>query len=165
MLGGLASCLIAGGCTSESTRVALESQRRADQVTQALFERQHDALRVLLYRDLTTRLAAVGELSAAQREIVNEAWNERDLIEFWATQFERAKALRLVGVDAKLYAGQSIVDLLWKALSAKVDRAQQGLAAAAGARLETIEPADAPPEAIQSAGDPAPDASRRDGDE
>ncbi len=121
-----------GGCTSESLRVALETQRRADDVQQAIFDRQHEGLRVLLYRDLTAQLAAgEGGLSAAQRAVVNRAWNERDLIEFWSVQFERSKALRLIGVDTKLYADQAIVDLLVKSLEAKADRVRQGFADAA----------------------------------
>lgn len=126
LLGSLAAC----GCSRESTRIALESQRRADEVQQAVFDRQHEALCILLYRDLQRRLAAAGlELSEAQRHAVNEVWNDRDLVEFWAVQHERAKALRIAGVDAKLFSDQSVVDLLLKALEARVDRARRGLAA------------------------------------
>ncbi|MBI5863271.1 MAG: hypothetical protein HZB38_01915 [Planctomycetes bacterium] len=109
---GLACC----GCTAESTRLAIETQQRADQVQEALFERQHEGLNVLLFRDVVRRLETGGDakFSAAQRDVLNEAWNERDLIEFWRVQFERATALRMIGVDAKLYGEQSIVDLLIK---------------------------------------------------
>jgi hypothetical protein len=121
------------GCTRESLRVALAAQQRANQIEQVIFDQQHDALRVLLYRDLTQRLIASGvDLSEARRTVLSDAWNERDLFEFWAVQHERAKALRTVGVDAKLYADQSTLDLLYKALTAKFDRAKQGLAAQAG---------------------------------
>ena len=126
----------AAGCTRESLRVALTAQQRADQVQQAVFERQHEALCILLYRDLQRRLEQTGTpLVPAQRTALNEVWNERDLIEFWVVQHERAKALRLIGVDAKLYSDQSVVDLLYKSVSAKVKRAKQGLAAYAGQRL------------------------------
>jgi hypothetical protein len=138
---GLAACLLAagaiglGGCTRESVRIALAAQRRADQVQQALFDRQHEALCALLYRDLQHRLEQSGAaLTAAQGSALNEAWNDRDLVEFWAVQHERAKALRLIGVDAKLYSAQSVIDLLYKMLSAKVDRVEQGLAAQVGQR-------------------------------
>lgn len=124
------------GCTRESVRVALTAQQRADQVQQAVFERQHEALCILLYRDLQRRLEQTGTpLAPEQRTALNEVWNERDLIEFWTVQHERAKALRLIGVDAKLYSGQSVVDLLYKSISAKIERAKQGLAAYAGQRL------------------------------
>lgn len=121
------------GCTRESVRVALETQRRADQVQQAVFDRQHDALRILLYRDLVRALEADGvTLTAPQRAVLSEAWNDRDLIEFWALQNERARALRRIGVDAKLWSDQSIIDLLWKSLEARAARAEQGLAAQVG---------------------------------
>lgn len=128
------------GCSRESLRVALAAQQRADQVQQAVFERQHEALRILLYRNLRTRLEQAGApLTPGQRATLNEVWNERDLIEFWAIQHERAKTLRLIGVDAKLYGDQSVVDLLYKSLSAKAERIKQGLAAQAGRKLgETL---------------------------
>lgn len=132
----LAACLTACGCTRESTRVAIAAQRRADHVQEAVFDRQHEALRVLLYRDLLRRLEATGvEVSGAQRAALNDVWNDRDLIEFWAVQNQRAKALRVVGVDAKLFGDQSIVDLLWKSLEARTGRARQGLAAQLGERV------------------------------
>lgn len=122
---------LVGGCTRESLRVALDTQRRADQVQQAVFDRQHEALCILLYRDLQRRLAEAGTTpSDAQRAALNAVWNDRDLVEFWALQHERAAALRLAGVDAKLYADQSVVDLLWKSLDTKWSRARRGLATA-----------------------------------
>lgn len=132
--------LIAAGCTRESLRVALEAQQRADQVQQTVFERQHDALRVLLYRDLVARLAeAGGPLSAEQAAAVNSAWNERDLVEFWQVQHERARALRLAGVDAKLYGEQAMIDLLYKQIDRKLDRAIEAGAAMKGAALRAHE--------------------------
>lgn len=126
---GIAALLT--GCTAESTRVAIETQRRADEVQQAVFERQHEGLVLLLFRDLSGKLERCrtdDERAAA----LNAAWNERDLIEFWAIQNERSRALRLIGVDAKLYSDQSIVDLLIRSIQAKAQRAEQGLAAVAG---------------------------------
>jgi len=121
------------GCTRESTRLAIETQRRADEIQQAVFEQQHQALRVLLYRDLLRRLNEGGrELSDAQQVAAGEVWNDRDLIEFWAVQNERARALRTVGVDAKLVGDQSVVDLLYKSIAARGDRIRQALAAEAG---------------------------------
>jgi len=130
----LAGCL-AVGCTAPSEHVALAAQRRATEVQQAVADRQHAALRVLLYRDLLRRLEADRRLTEAQRTALSEVWNDRDLLEFWQLQFERANALRLVGVDAKLFADQSPVELLIKAVETKADRVQTGLAAAAGKEL------------------------------
>lgn len=122
------------GCTRASIRKAIETQQRANEVQQAVFERQHDAVRVLMYRDVVAKLEAArgGPLAEAERAVINEAWNDRDLVEFWAVQQERARALRLVGVDSVLYSRQSIVDLLYKELRQTVKR---GVAAAAGARV------------------------------
>ncbi|MBU0638058.1 MAG: hypothetical protein KKB50_04275 [Planctomycetes bacterium] len=126
------------GCTGESTRVALAAQRRADAAQRAVFDRQHEGLCILLYRDLVRRLEnADATLTDEQRAALNEVWNERDLIEFWAVQHERAAALRLIGVDAKLFSAQSPVDLLVKSLAARAERVKQRLAACAGADLET----------------------------
>ena len=127
-------CLgLSSGCASESTRLALDVQRRADEVQEAVFDRQHEALCVLLYRDLVGRLAEAGPaLTPAQRAALNDVWNDRDLIEFWTIQHERAKALRVVGVDAKLASDQPVIDLLIKAIEARADRAKQSLAAQAG---------------------------------
>ncbi len=131
--------LVLAGCSRESLRVALEASQRADQVQQFVADKRHEALRILLYRDLLRRLAEAGaELDASQRAVVSDVWNERDLIEHWRVQDERARMLRLAGVDAKLYGEQSIVDLLIKQAEAKADRAieeaarQAGRAAGAG---------------------------------
>jgi hypothetical protein len=126
--------LLASGCSDPSLALALQAQQRANAVQAAVFERQHDGLRVLLFRDLVARLEATGRaVDDNQRAVLNAVWNERDLIEFWARQQERAGALRLVGVDAKLYADQSAVDLLIKAAERKMDQIEVGLAQAGGA--------------------------------
>ncbi|MBL8878139.1 MAG: hypothetical protein JNG88_03375 [Phycisphaerales bacterium] len=126
--------LFATGCTAESVRIAIEAQQRADSVQQAIFERQNDALRVLLYRDLLRRLAEAGAaLDERQREVANAVWNDRDLLEFWTVQQERSRALRLIGVDSRLYSEQSIVDLLIKSITNKIDRIGEHMAARAGA--------------------------------
>lgn len=136
---GLASVAVLAGCSAESTRVAIESQQRANQVQEAVFDRQHDGLVTLLYRDLAQKLNATARedatLNEEQRSVLNAAWNERDLVEFWRVQYERSKALRLVGVDAKLYGDQAVVDLLIKSLNAKIERGKQAIAAVAGAAV------------------------------
>ena len=135
----------AAGCTSESTRLSIETQRRVDDVQQTVVERQNEGLRILLFRDLLRRLRDGGvELGDGQMETLNAIWNERDLIEFWAVQNERALGLRRVGVDAKLYSEQSILDLAWKALSSSTKRLEQGMAAAAGAQVVAKPPEESP---------------------
>ena len=142
LLGVAVTALVFSGCTRESVRTALETQRRADDVEEAVVQRQHEALCVLLYRDSLRRLAERGVvLDDAQRAALSAVWSDRDLIEFWAVQHERAKALRIAGVDAKLAADQSIVDLLWKQLAARAGRIEQGLAAqAADAAASALPP-------------------------
>lgn len=129
------AALLTGGCTHESVRIAIESQRRADDVQQAVFEHQRDGLRMLLFRDLIARLEFTGGVRLTDEQLVelNRVWNERDLIEFWGVQFERSKALRMAGVDAKLFSDQSIVDLLARRLVTGAGRITEALAAAAGA--------------------------------
>lgn len=119
------------GCTAESTRFAIQTQRRADAVQQTVFERQHEGLVLLLFRDVAARLERC-KTAEERLAALNAAWNERDLIEFWAVQHERSRGLRLIGVDAKLSSEQSIVDLLIRSIEAKADRAAQSLAGAAG---------------------------------
>ena len=115
--------VLAAGCTRESVRLAVAAQQRADEVQQAVFERQHEALCILLYRDMQRRLIEAGAtLDAQQRAALNEIWNERDMIEFWLMQQERSKALRLAGVDAHLYGEQSAVDLLYKQVRGKFEK-------------------------------------------
>lgn len=132
-----AGAVLLAGCTGESVKIALEAQKRADDVQQAVFDRQHEGLTALLYRDLASRLAAAaaggGGLSDAQRAVLNDAWNERDLIEFWAVQNERVRALRLIAVDMKLYSDQSPLDLLLKQGAAKLTRTIAGAAGAGAA--------------------------------
>lgn len=138
-----AACIVlaTSGCTRESVRIALRAQQRADQVHQTVFDRQHEGLRMLLYRDLIRRLETAGPaLTAEQRAVVNAVWNERDLIEFWAIQNERAKALRLIGVDAKLYSDQSPLDLLLKSLTAKVNRLAPAVAKIVGEQVFKKDP-------------------------
>ncbi len=141
---GIAASLLAGGCTRESVRVAIDAQRRADQVQQAVFERQHDGLTLLLFRDLLARMRECGaEWTPEQLATLEAVWNERDLVEFWTVQQERSKALRLAGVDAKLFSDQSAIDLLIKALDAKMDRAKEAVVAqqAAAAQPDAGQPA------------------------
>lgn len=121
------------GCTPDSVRLALAFQQRADEVQAAVEERQNAALRVLLYRDMVARLERSGAtLTAEARAALSAVWNDRDLLEFWRLQHERAAALRIAGVDAKLAADQLPLELLGKALRRKLERGENALAALAG---------------------------------
>lgn len=142
LLGALLGCAALSGCTRESVRLAISAQRRADEVQRSVFEHQHAALRVLLYRDLAVRLAQdAAPLNDVQRAALSATWNDRDLAEFWALQYERAASLRTATVDAALASQQSIIDLLWKQLTARGDRVAEGIAAEVGAGLQAAAPA------------------------
>ncbi len=138
------AAVLLGGCTRESVRTAITAQRRADQVQHAVFAQQHEALRILLYRDMLQRLERAGgtELSEPARAVLNECWNDRDLLEFWALQEERARALRLVGVDAQLASAQAVIDLLIKSVEARVERVKTKVAEEAAAALYPAAPAE-----------------------
>jgi hypothetical protein len=113
----LCTSLLAG-CSDPSLKIAIQSQRHADEIQNFLFQQQHDGLVMYLYRDLAAELATEETpLSQDQLTTLNSAWNERDLIEHWAIQHERAKALRQIGVNTRLYSQQSIVDLIGKSIS------------------------------------------------
>ncbi len=124
--------LLALGCTAPSLKLALEAQARADQVQRFVFERQQKAVRLLLYRDLVHRLEQESSLSEQQQATLNDVWNDRDLAAFWAVQFERAAALRVAGVDAKLAADQAIPELLYKSWRRRERAAVSALAGELG---------------------------------
>jgi len=124
LLGGL---LI--GCSDPSLKIAIASQRRADEVDDFLFQQQHDGLVLYLYRDLAHQLATdQTPLSQTQLDTLSAGWNERDLIEHWALQHERAKALREVGVNTRLYSQQSMVDLIGKSFGQRLSTAKAAIA-------------------------------------
>lgn len=139
----LAAFALIGGCTAPSVRAALEIQRRAGDVDEFIFDAQHDALKVLLFQRATAELEDAGD-AHARAEALNIAWNDRDLFELWRVQHERAKTLRLIGVDLKLFADQSILDLLIKRIEQVAQQVKQRIAAQAGATAmgHAIEPSD-----------------------
>lgn len=132
---------VLAGCSDPSLKIAIDAQRRADEVEDFLFQQQHDGLVLYLYRDLAHQLGTEETpLSNEQQVTLNAGWNERDLIEHWALQHERAKALRNVGVNTRLYSQQSIIDLIGKSLSQRVSTAQAAIAgeAAENAVTDTV---------------------------
>ncbi len=117
LLGLCASMASLAGC--ESTRIAIATQARANDVQQTIFDQQQEALRIYQFR----ALAATLNLPPEQTAVLNAAWNERNTLNWWAVQFERSKSLRLVGVDTKLWASESILELIGKQIEQKTDRA------------------------------------------
>ena len=137
LLGLFVACLAATlicGCTATSTKLAMEGSTRSDAIRTAVSQRQHDGLKVLLYRDTLAKLNACkddGERAAA----LNAAWNDRDLIEFWATQDALARCLHVATVDAKLASDQAMLDLLLKDLARRAEKPLQAIDEYAAAKL------------------------------
>jgi len=127
----LLTALLLAGCSRTSIKLAIENQQRADDVAEHIVDQQHEALKILLFRDTAAKLAAGADVT----ETLNQAWNDRDRFEFWRVQYERAKMVRFVGVDLALYANQAVFDLFWKAIQERIQTGKQAIAAAAGAAL------------------------------
>jgi hypothetical protein len=104
------------GCTATSTMLAIEGSERSDAVRTAVVERQHRSLKILLFRDTLDRLV-LAKSAEEQEAVLNEAWNDRDLIEFWLIQDTLARCLHIATVDAKLASDQSIFQLIVQDIS------------------------------------------------
>ena len=115
---GIGTCSV--GCTSASTKIALEASNRVTQIQDKIQENQNKALKWYIFQKLLTDINAA-KTSDQVAALLNKAWQDRDLVEFWAVQWERARALHIIGVEAKLYSDEGILDLIWKQLSGKGD--------------------------------------------
>lgn len=98
------------GCASD--KVVQEARTTALKTRADVFERQHEALTVLLYQKTVNDL----KLDEAQAELLKSSWEERRLMEFWNVQWERANAMEVV-VDEAIAAHQNSFVLLGKELS------------------------------------------------
>jgi hypothetical protein len=130
----IACSLLFAGCTAAATKTALDTQKRVNTIQETVYSNQAKSLKVLLYKNLVVQLERDGQalLNEKQKATLNQAWNDRDTIEWWSIQNERAKALRLVGVDSVLYDSQGIIDLMFKSLEEKWIDTKAGIAAVAG---------------------------------
>lgn len=108
---GLAGCLTA--CSTMSARYALENQQRATEVENTLFSNQQQSLKDYLYNETEAGLLQTSDPNEVHT-LLNKYTQERDTLDFWALQHERVNQLRLIGVNTKLWADQSILDLLYK---------------------------------------------------
>lgn len=122
--------ILCGACTSESTRVAIATQSRADEVAQTIFDRQREAMRIYMYRwaksEITTAVENKNSIAAAA--ILEKVFQDDDLHDFWLSQHERAKALRIAGVDSKLYADQGILNLLFGSIMRAIEKYEAAIA-------------------------------------
>ncbi|MFO0971843.1 MAG: hypothetical protein U1A27_00175 [Phycisphaerae bacterium] len=116
IISGLAITIAAGwlpACTAPSNRMAADASARCDAVRAAVVERQHHSLLVLAYRDTLARLNAA-TTPAERAAILNEAWNDRDLFDFWCRQEVLARATHYATVDAYIAGQQGMLALLAK---------------------------------------------------
>lgn len=114
----LSVVLLIAGCTSSSTKIALEGSSRVKEVNVGVAENYSRMTKVLMYKALVNEVE--GSKSPEEtRTILNEYWNLRDQIEFLNIQSERATAMHIMTIDSKLYSDQSWVDLWIKRLEGK----------------------------------------------
>jgi hypothetical protein len=126
----LASCMLLGViltivCTSNSTHLAIKGGERVENIQDTINSNQNENLRQYLYNDLKANLQKWlnRDLTLVEADKLNELWNRRDILETWQIQWERARALRMMTVDAKLISDQSPFDMLSKQIKAAIDRA------------------------------------------
>ena len=129
------SIAMLGGCTRPSTTQAIDGMDRSDRIRTEIRDRQHAALKIFLYRDTLAKLEAA-KTEGERAAILNEAWNDRDLCEFWLMQDERARFLNLATVGSKLYSDQGTLGLIAQNLAGQakgpIDTVDDYLAAKAG---------------------------------
>jgi hypothetical protein len=124
------------GCTAPSTTMAIKGSDDSDAIRTAVVQRQHDGLKVLLYRDTLAKLNAA-KTDEERSAILNAAWNERDLVEFWFNQDTLARCLHFATVDAKLATSQAMFDLIFKNLARSAKKPLQAVDDYMAAQLAT----------------------------
>jgi hypothetical protein len=117
ILAGLAITAILGtciaGCTAPSNRMAGDASGRVDALRAGVFMRQNDALKILLFRQTLAKINAA-KTDEERGAILNDAWNERDLIGWWGYQEILARCTQYATVDQYIAAQQGIFGLLAK---------------------------------------------------
>ena len=142
-VGAVAFFLLAG-CTPTSTKLAIAGSERSDGVRSFVTAEQHRSLKVLLFRETLTKLKAA-QTDEVREAVLNDAWNDRDLFEFWYLQDCWARALHYATVDAKLASSKSMASLIAKDIAIKlqepVQAADEYLAAKLGQSIASSQPA------------------------
>lgn len=111
--------ILLGGCTAPSNTLAREGSARSDEVRSYVSSQQHRSLTILLFRETLAKLNAA-KSDEERTAILNQAWNDRDLFEFWRTQDLLAQFTHVATVDNYLTANQSIFDLLGKSVAKRL---------------------------------------------
>lgn len=132
---GLLGVLVfASACTSTSNRLAVRGSERSDGVTSAVIERQHKSLGLLLYRETLAKLE--GETDPHQQAaIIQDAFNDRDLFEFWYVQATLARCLHYGTVDTYLASQKSMFDLIAQDVAKRSEAPLRRIEGYAAARL------------------------------
>lgn len=95
------------GCTSNSTKLAIETSKEYIARNNDLMNKYHD----LILQYMFTTYCLKNQLTTEQIKELNLVWNNRNVVEFWLIQHERNDALYALGVDTKLYNDQSMFSL------------------------------------------------------
>lgn len=119
-------CLAGPGCTATSTLKAIEASNRTDDVRSYVARQQHRSLLIEKFRNTALRINAA-KTDEERTAILNEAWNDRNLFEFWVQQELLARATHIAVVDAKLESDRSTLDLLSKDIARKLRRPIEAL--------------------------------------
>lgn len=109
------------GCTTQSTRHAIDGFTRADEVRTAAVKNLRDGLAQAIFTNAVARLKAGGDVE----EVVRDAMQNRDRLEFLLDQIQRADEVELVTVYAKLINDQGILNLLLGDAKQRVDRVEK----------------------------------------
>lgn len=118
-----ALCILAiSGCAS--TKIAIESSSRVENVQDTIVNNQHTYIKYANFEKLLTEVEKIkgSPLTDEEKVALNAIAVERTDAEKWMIQWERARALRMVTVDSKLYADRSIFETAAEALSKNVEK-------------------------------------------
>lgn len=97
------------GCTSGSTKLAIESGNRVEEIQDTIFKGQQNAILTFMQ----------------QHEYKDQAvlFKDVEALLLWTEQWERARALRMLTVDTKVYSTQAMSDLIWKQFNGRLSQA------------------------------------------
>lgn len=101
--------------------MATEASSRIATVQAHIQAEELRSLKILAFRDVLAQLRSA-TTDADRVRILNKAWQDRDLFEFWNVQFVLSEAAHIATVDNYLSSQQGILSLLVK----DVARAAQG---------------------------------------
>ena len=122
------------GCTPTSTTLAIQGSERSDEVRSFVTAEQHRSLNLMLFRETA---AAIEQAQSPDERaaVLNKAWNDRDLFEYWYLQDTLARALHYATVDMKLATSKSMIDLIATDVATPAQTPLQAVDEYAAARL------------------------------